>query len=165
MTLEDVDSKVFGLLVHWMYTKEVYVREAGGEFCAAAHGTKVSYTTNIFPLADLWFLAERFLMPILQNNTIQKLCHILHHQNRIALLPLVRHIYDNDQIEAGHTLKNLTLKFLSEFANQESLASWHEKLPREAVWDLMLAYRNGYVNKGEYNTPRQIAQELYVDVE
>jgi hypothetical protein len=55
MKIEDVETEVFGLLVHWLYRKEI---EDGN-------------TVGVLDLIKLWLLAERYIMPELQNATME----------------------------------------------------------------------------------------------
>ncbi|PVH87826.1 hypothetical protein DL98DRAFT_581062 [Cadophora sp. DSE1049] len=64
MRLEDVEVETFGVLVHWMYTGEI---KAGlGSFT----NDKGAQDYDLTKLAKVWKLAERVLMPRLQNATI-----------------------------------------------------------------------------------------------
>jgi hypothetical protein len=54
MRLEDVEGNIFGLLVHWMYKQEVEQRHEIG----------------LLPAGKLWSLADRFMIPELQNSLI-----------------------------------------------------------------------------------------------
>ena len=58
MEMENVNSDVFGLLVHWLYTLTA-------EFDKAQEA--VDRVANLLPLARLWTLADVCLTPALQN--------------------------------------------------------------------------------------------------
>jgi len=64
MTLEDVEHSVFGLLVFWLYVGDMAQREANNEY---------EYSQTPTQLSKLWILAERFLMPQLQNDVVNEL--------------------------------------------------------------------------------------------
>lgn len=139
MTLEDVGSASFGLLVRWLYTKEVYVCEPGEEKLAQNGGTNI-LETSIIHLTDLYLLAERFIMPILQDMAMDYLCDFMRHHNATILLPFVSYIYSKDDIENEHTLKDQAITFLVAYASRDKLAGWRKELPGEVAWDLMLAH-------------------------
>lgn len=56
MSLDEVNSEVFGLLVHWLYTREIFLK-----------GLKVVDGQTIIQetLAALWFLTDQLIMPLL----------------------------------------------------------------------------------------------------
>jgi hypothetical protein len=55
MKIEDVETEIFGLIVHWLYRKEI---EDGD-------------TVGVLDLIKLSLLAERYMMPELQNATMK----------------------------------------------------------------------------------------------
>ena len=57
MTLSDVDPAIFGQLTHWLYTQSI------------EDSVKAKFVT----LGQLWFLAERRLMPTLQNEVMNSI--------------------------------------------------------------------------------------------
>ncbi|KAG9228230.1 hypothetical protein BJ875DRAFT_478002 [Amylocarpus encephaloides] len=62
MRLEDVDPAVFGLLIHWVYHQKFDLPRVEGK------EGKVS--ADYEKLAELWILAQRTLMPALQNHVV-----------------------------------------------------------------------------------------------
>lgn len=67
MRLEDIEVETFGVLVHWMYTKEI---KAGlGTFINDKGAPDFDFVT----LAKVWKLAERALMPLLQDAIMAEL--------------------------------------------------------------------------------------------
>ena len=59
MRIDDISAKVFGLLVSWLYSQEIQDGKGGLPTCRM--------------LVDLWILADRFMIPPLQNQSIEKL--------------------------------------------------------------------------------------------
>lgn len=59
MTIEDIESSAFGLLVHWIYTQSLK-QDQGND------------SPSVVLLAKVWSLAERFIMPRLQNVAIDQ---------------------------------------------------------------------------------------------
>ncbi|KAH9222242.1 hypothetical protein DL95DRAFT_402217 [Leptodontidium sp. 2 PMI_412] len=59
--LEDIEVETFGVLVHWMYTKEI--KDGLGTFINDKGAPDFDFVT----LAKVWKLAERALMPLLQD--------------------------------------------------------------------------------------------------
>ena len=57
MHLDDVEPEVFGLFIHWIYYQDI-----------PNEPTQPGYLLNV---ARLWVMAQRFLIPRLQNAAIQ----------------------------------------------------------------------------------------------
>ncbi|KAE9376554.1 hypothetical protein N431DRAFT_288501, partial [Stipitochalara longipes BDJ] len=66
MILEDIEPSIFGLFLCWLYSGDIAQRKVG---------EKEEETLNQTPvqLAKLWILAERFMMPKLQNSVINEI--------------------------------------------------------------------------------------------
>ena len=77
MELDDVEPEIFGLLVHWLYTKgfNIDLEDFDSPF-------KIWVI-----LAKLWILAERFALPALQNDVMHRL-YILREEHYLAMCPL-----------------------------------------------------------------------------
>ncbi|KUJ07470.1 uncharacterized protein LY89DRAFT_556207, partial [Mollisia scopiformis] len=58
MVLNDADTNAFRLFVDWLYTQEIRYDDAE--------------TSSMMTLARLWILADRFLIPKLQNQTMKE---------------------------------------------------------------------------------------------
>jgi hypothetical protein len=59
MTLEDVEGEVFGCMVHWFYTQKVETQRVG------------THADDLPKLVKLWVLAERCIIPRLQNAALE----------------------------------------------------------------------------------------------
>lgn len=62
MRLEDVDPAVFGLLVHWVYHQKFDLPRVEGK--------EGNFSADYEKLAELWILAQRTLIPALQNHVV-----------------------------------------------------------------------------------------------
>lgn len=71
MTLEDVELEVFGLLAHWIYFQKLESNE--------------DMMLDQITLGKLWIVAQRFLMPRLQNMVMDQLFKILPNPTAAAL--------------------------------------------------------------------------------
>ena len=60
MKLDDVDAKLFGIFTNWLYTQDLMNGDG-------------NYLSDIADLAKLWILAQRFLMPRMQNQVMRVL--------------------------------------------------------------------------------------------
>jgi hypothetical protein len=68
MTLEDVEGEIFGCMVHWFYTQKVETQSVG------------THADDLPKLVKLWILAERCIVPRLQNAAFG---HIYNYLNNI----------------------------------------------------------------------------------
>lgn len=69
MRLEDVDPVVFGLLVHWVYHQKFQLPRVEGK--------EGKLSADYEKLAELWILAQRMLMPALQNHVVDDIFNSL----------------------------------------------------------------------------------------
>jgi hypothetical protein len=67
MTIGDVDSSAFGLLVQWLHTRKLAV------------DVENALGPGLLRLAKAWVLAERFLMPKIQNAIVRLFSYPLRH--------------------------------------------------------------------------------------
>lgn len=73
MPLEDVDPAVFGLLVHWVYHQKFDLPRVEGK--------EGKFSADYEKLAELWILAQRTLMPALQNHVVDVILDSLWRQD------------------------------------------------------------------------------------
>lgn len=138
MRIEDIESSVFGLLIHWVYTHDL-------------KGKVLVGAPSMLTLAKLWTLAERFLMPRLQNAVVDEmyrsrgqLTHPLAFMDCVGFLPSpskphsnllqINYVYSGDGKE--HPLKQIVVERLA----YEHVGIWREKskdLPQEFVLDVL----------------------------
>ena len=77
MKLEDIEGPVFGLMISWLYTKQIEDDEEDTETAKEEESDQTIGLAKSQPfplrLAKLWTLAERFLVPSLQNAAAETL--------------------------------------------------------------------------------------------
>jgi len=81
--LDDVEPRVFGLLVDWVHSQ--YLRDECG--------------ATLMELARLWTLGERFIMPRLQNAAMKDLCWALAMAKSEDILEYANYVYEISAIE------------------------------------------------------------------
>ena len=80
MTITDVSPRIFGMMVNWLYTQEITDEKGNPPSCRLS--------------VELWILADRFMMPALQNCAIEAL-NQARIQGSSVSADLVKRIYDN----------------------------------------------------------------------
>lgn len=133
MTMDDVSAKVFGLLVHWLYTQNI--EEA-----------------PIVDLVNLWILAERCLMPILQNQVMDEIRSLLRQgvYDDVTSTKMVLELLFNDNVRSAFpSLENMLLDFFA-FGPSAVLQGYMVHFPRGfliSVTALLSKHHDGLVKK------------------
>jgi len=115
MRLPDVDSKVFGLLVTWVYQQEI----EGGK------------SQRLLQLVKLWMLAERCLIPDLQNQVMD----LIQAGFQDEVLEVVHFVYETS---AANVLKKSLVNKVARLAPAR-LGEWIDLLPQEMITEVALA--------------------------
>lgn len=129
MKMDDVDEETFGQLVHWLYTQKI-------ERC--------NYDDMVL-LGKLWILAERCLMPILQNNAMDTIYPLL--QGTViagdkSVEGLLNLIYGDAQEE--YTLLRKLLVDHFALAPSHRITFWADFLPQKLLAELTKTLSNRY---------------------
>jgi len=86
MYLPDVPGKTFKLLENWLHTRSIQIPTGSQTFVSVLKGSAPTIPIQspgfqpaaaLLPLASLWELADRFLMPELQNDAMDLLVPLL----------------------------------------------------------------------------------------
>jgi hypothetical protein len=137
MTLDDVDSKLFGLLVHWFYTEDVFIKDL--EVVNNKTISQECLDKNSILLANLWLLADRFLIPLLQNNIMDVLLSSNWSSTSEGVFDLVLYIYESTEHGSPCEIKKFTTFLLSEVVDRKIIRAWKDPLPRELLLDFSIA--------------------------
>ncbi len=133
MNLEDVDSKVFGFLIHWVFTRNLDPIEELKQ-------------SQILMLLKVWMLANRFIMLELQNKAVEMIFGLLGavRIEHDSMLEAILYIYENDvpQGPNGSPLRDLFAKHCAFKlgVGGPSLNRWDEpdaRLPRAFLEDML----------------------------
>jgi hypothetical protein len=136
MRLDDVDHVVFGFVVEWIYTQDFRDRGA------------LQYIEAL----KLWILADRLLIPALQNKAMDVIVTIYNtlyvHGLRLQdsgtwCLNLVY----NTKCET--MLKKVTAEKFAFGISSDWLEEWTPVLPQEMATDIMIAYSRQYHGLGD----------------
>ena len=144
MELDDVEPEIFGLLIHWLYTKNIHQLLTDDK-----HNLE-----STIALVKLWTLGKRFIIPTMQASVMvaleDKLVKATVFNELSLLIHLTNFIYENDEVALEHSaLKQLVIrKFAHSTAEvlrvvikgmpQEILFDIRVKMPRlPGVWDLV----------------------------
>jgi hypothetical protein len=109
MAMEDIDSEIFGLLVHWLYTKEIRLEglKEGNKSC---NDPRVD--ACLIPLGRLWMLAERYLIRDLQNLAVSCLVHTAL-RFPPGFMKLAQYLHQELGEVEDHSLKRLVVDFIT----------------------------------------------------
>ncbi|TVY73309.1 hypothetical protein LSUE1_G005522 [Lachnellula suecica] len=121
-TLEDVSPGLVRLLIHWLYHQEISIE------CK-----KATKSLADMQLVNLWLLADRLLIPSLQNNVIWKI-ERLRREHRAVSTSCLNHVHE-------HTLPHSPLRvlFLHQCAFNMVHSRFSEKpdhFPKEMLLEL-----------------------------
>ncbi|KAL2066895.1 hypothetical protein VTL71DRAFT_1319 [Oculimacula yallundae] len=92
MNFDDIDPTLFGYFVHWLYTQKLE-SDFGVEITAEK-------------LVKLWILAERFIIPALQNQVIDKFFDVIGHLRMKAAKNIVKAIQSSGSVILNDMLLN-----------------------------------------------------------
>jgi hypothetical protein len=130
MELDDVEPEIFGMLIHWLYTKNIH---------QLLKDDKHNLESTI-ALTKLWILGQRFVIPAMQASVIVAL------QNKL-LLPtvfdeltlwkyLANFIYKNTDVAiARSTFKHIVVRKFAR-STGEVLAALRNEMPQEMWFDV-----------------------------
>jgi hypothetical protein len=140
MTLEDVDGAVFGLIVAWLYTKDISDEDL---LIGVPSSSPNAHFLSTLRLANLWVLGQRFLIPALQNQVITKLQPRLTQLGGTAMLELIDYVYSGEYNE----LRQLFAKSLAFSFRKEELTRIFSNPSQETLSALrdMTQYLKSYV--------------------
>jgi hypothetical protein len=149
MRVDDINEETFGQLVHWLYTQKI-------ERCELP---------DLVLLGKLWILAERSLMPILQNHTIKQI-HSLLQETIVAgedsVKGLVQLVYGKEKEE--HTMLRIFLVDLFASAPSQRIDEWADELPPKLLVELAKALGKEKEKKGRTKSTKvKKVVEYYVE--
>lgn len=132
MRLEDVDSRIFGLLIHWLYTHRVI-------HAADDNGLVLSSGGPLLAYSKLWMLAGRCLMPALQNHLMMKLTTCLRFENDKSRLK--EFVFYPSHTDVEMPLKLLAVQAVAFFVDSKEVRAFLADLPGDFVADVMVVLK------------------------
>lgn len=153
MTLEDVHPIVFGLLVYWIYTETVAIHKTGEKQWKL--------------LVDLWLLAQRCLIPKLQNDVMIKLYTRVNVIDNSQLVKLCICVYQRHETE-DTPLRALVVHELAWYGNWEGangMRRWRKELEGESalLFDAVMVFK-GYEIECGLGPKKPSASNFFVKV-
>jgi hypothetical protein len=148
MILDDIDVDTFGLLVHWMYQKEI-------EFAD---------DLNLLQLGKLWVLADRLFVVDLKEDAVAAINKTMNiHKNsedvlKNGFLNTAKEFFKLAyETEIKSDLKVIAVRFIIDQA-PSNLNKWSPELPRKMLEDLVyvLSYDRERLAKKSREKPIQI---------
>jgi hypothetical protein len=152
MTLEDVDSSAFGLVIHWLYTQDL-------------KGGAGDDAPSVFLLAHIWSLAGRFNIPQLQNTTMENFqARLGSLDNWDRFLDVILYVYEDDKPKDS-PLRKLAAQKMS-YGMRERWTTEVDKFPSSFMADVM-AILFDFHDKQPLSKLNQIpsdASGFYIDI-
>jgi hypothetical protein len=145
MTLE-ADVKVFGVFSNWLYTQKIL----------DSKGDQLDLGT----LADLWILADRFLVPVLQNRVVDSLYDKLN-SGREKVSDFLDFCKVADEHAEGDNPLALLAASLLTWSPPGSLDRWLDQVPRSILIKSWQTLKTVQVPEGQKGID---VQDLYVRV-
>lgn len=134
MTLDDVRSPGFGMLVDWLYTEKI-----------EDHNQELP---GVITLAELWTLGQKCLISRLQNATMDAILRIFHEIDRRERLLFIKHAYGTTE-EYGNPLKLVVCRWFA-CQQKQTVVSWMGGtensgiyLPNRLLRDIIYEMKNG----------------------
>lgn len=124
-TIEDCKALTIKFLVEWIYTQQI-------SFDAIERTT--AGKENHLALVGLWILAEKFLIPQLQNHVIRKVYELNHEANTIPLHCL-NYVWENTP--PGSPLRLFLLHLFASRARIDLYSKCPDSYPKEMLADII----------------------------
>lgn len=126
LTFTDTSEEVFGIFVQWLYTQTI-------------QDSKAQLPSREL-LFELWILADKILVPALQNQTIEAL-NELRITTSIIEISDIRHVYQNTA--SGSPLRRLLVDQCAYHLKPDELLDYSEIFPREFLLDITAMFLRG----------------------
>jgi hypothetical protein len=136
--LQETTKRAVRLLVHWFYTQKLdtFIPKPKEERPDDNAGLKKSQD---MALLELWILAEKLLIPTLQNVVAREIEEHRHCSHDVSTACL-RYVYENT--ERGNLLRLLMVDICFCYLNVPSYMKHPERYPQEMLIELVTAFGN-----------------------
>ncbi|KAG4429675.1 hypothetical protein IFR05_014846 [Cadophora sp. M221] len=133
MNLSDFDSDIFGILVEWFYTQKIDIDPKDSD-------------ENVLFLAKFWMLAQRFVMPSLQNNIMDGLQPLIECTEGEGLRGFLHYVYESS--DSPTILKRLAADRMAWATSAKGLnvcmSGGH--LPEALLMDIIMSLKRDHVH-------------------
>ena len=130
--LEDVEGFIFGLLVHWLYTKKMDQSIAR------------DYPDFVTPVSKLWVLAERCCIPDLQNECMKTMLYEISRYPLASLKALMNYAYG---MAKSDVLKRLAAATAALRLTAKEWEGIQMELPPQLVMDASLRMKEYWLGQ------------------
>jgi len=133
--LEETTEGAFGLLSQWIYTQKL-----DGDL-----GGKEKAGPNLY---RLWILAEKLLMPRLQNLAIDHI-EADHVKYRVIFVPEFEYVWENTTVDSP--LRRLLAYQCAWSLRKEAYLIHQGNFPKEAMTEICFLFRDNYEKETKYS--------------
>ena len=142
--LEDTTKEAFGLFVAWLYIQKINIRVPEDQ---------TSKLASALPI--LWVLAEKLLIPSLQNLTIDSI-EQYRKDEKVILGPSIKYIYSNTS--TGSPLRKLLVDQCASSVMRTAYSENPEIYPQEMLIELAGVMRGMIIDNKQPPAIRDMAQ-------
>jgi len=141
--LEDTTNEAFSLFVAWLYTQKINIEVAEDQ----------TFKASALPI--LWVLAEKLLIPSLQNLTIDSI-EQYRKDKKVILGPSIKYIYSNTS--AGSPLRKLLVDQCASSVIRTAFSENPQYYPQEMLIELAGVMRGMITDNKQPPAIRDMAQ-------
>lgn len=140
--LEDTTTRAFKLLVQWLYSQKVQIRQLDND-CVY---DSMIFTPETLALVELWVLADRISIAKLQNHALGLIYQLPRRHNRISTYPL-GYIYTHTS--SGSLLRKYIVSIFAVGFPSTWFTACSNEFPKEMLVDMVIYHaeqRRGLVS-------------------
>ncbi|KAE8448301.1 hypothetical protein EG329_009545 [Mollisiaceae sp. DMI_Dod_QoI] len=150
--MDDISSSAFRLFVQWLYTQNFDLQQLQGRAEADALAPTAVYVEDL-SIVELWVLAEKLLIPTLQNKAIEAIVKI-GELTAIAAYPTFNWIYAHTE-DRNHPLRRLAVRQCTQIVPPSIFIDEKDRFPK----DLLVEFASRLVEDG--TTFRKVNSEQF----
>jgi len=133
--LDDTSAGAVQLLVQWMYSESIDI--SLGELPTANNNMWPSKSKQDDSLAKAWVLADRLLMPKMQNHVMNQMGQVCKHYK---LIPSLTFEYIWNNTATGSPLRLRVLDWCAHIVNPDSFLKAGAQFPKQLLLELVTQY-------------------------
>jgi hypothetical protein len=157
-TFQDTSNEAVRLLTHWFYTQTLDTQRFDTtDFEKATNNP--DFRAGIDGMFRLWVLAEKLLIPSLQNLVVREL---ISHRAKTGVTPTLYFNYVYENTSAGSPLRRLILDTCAAFLVSSWYSEHSSQFPKEMLLDLvtMMTKSSSTAFKVEYDPSNRTSQYM-----
>ena len=160
--LQETTERAIRLLIHWFYTQKLDTFVPKPEEGQREEYLEVKHSQDM-SLVELWILAEKLLLPTLQNLVAREIEQRRHQSKAISTASL-HYVYE--KTERGSLLRRLMVDMCFSHLNILSYMKRPERYPQEMLIELVTTFGNAIASSDRSKgaprkdfTPYEVAEE------